>query len=69
MGSNVELHFPTACFLPDHSHNLISVSKLRQSEAQVNFGQSLTIFVNRKATIPFEGHANLYVLKGKTFEI
>ena len=55
-------------FLPDHSHNLISVSKLRQNGAQVNFGKSLSIFVNERATIPFEEHANLYVLKGKTFD-
>ena len=53
-------------FLPDHSHDLISVSKLRKNGAQVNFGQSLN--VNGGATIPFEEHANLYVLKGKTFD-
>ena len=60
--------FSDCLFLPDHSHNLISVSKLRQNGAQVNFGKSLSIFVNERATIPFEEHANLYVLKGKTFD-
>ena len=55
-------------FLPDHSHNLISVSKLRQNGAQMNFGQSLSIFVNERANILFEEHANLHVLKGKTFD-
>ena len=56
-------------FLPGHSHNLISVSKLRQNGARVNFGQPLSIFVNGRATIPFEVHANLYVFKGKTFDL
>ena len=37
-------------FLPDHFHNLISVSKLRHNRAQVNFEQSLRSFVNGKAT-------------------
>ena len=60
--------FSDCLFLPDHSHNLISVSKLRQNGAQVNFGQSLSIFVNERATILFEEHANLYVLKGKTLD-
>ena len=60
--------FSDCLFLPDHSHNLISVSKLRQNGAQVNFGKSLSIFVNERATILFEEHANLYVLKGKTFD-
>ena len=60
--------FSDCLFLPDHSHNLISVSKLRRNGAQVNFGKSLSIFVNERATIPFEEHANLYVLKGKTFD-
>ena len=55
-------------FLLDHSHNLISVSKLRQNRAQVKFGQSLSIFVNGRATIPFEEPANLYVLKGRAFD-
>ena len=58
--------FSDCLFLPDHSHNLISVSKLRQNGAQVNFGKSLSIFVNERATIPFEEHANLYVLLEKT---
>ena len=57
--------FSDCLFLPDHSHNLISLSKLRQNGAQVNFGQSLSICVNGRATIPFEEHANLYILKGK----
>ena len=61
--------FSDCLFLPDHSHNLISVSKLRQNGAHVNFGQSLSIFVNGRATIPFEEHANLYVLKGKSFDL
>ena len=56
--------FSDCLFLPDHSHNLISVSKLRKNGAQVNVGQSLRIFVKGRATIPFEEHANLYVLKG-----
>ena len=56
-------------FLPDHSHTLIRVSKLKQNGAQVIFGQSLSILVDGKATIPFEEHANLYVLKGKTFDL
>ena len=56
-------------FLPDHSHNLISVSKLRQNGAQVNLVKSQSIFVNGRATIPFEEHANLYVMKGKTFDL
>ena len=34
----------------------------------MNFGQSLSIFVNGRATIPFEEHANLYLLKEKTFD-
>ena len=57
-------------FLPDHSHNIISVSKLTQSGAQVDSGQSLSIFVNRDgfATIPLKEHDNLYVLKRKTFD-
>ena len=55
--------------LPDHSHTLISVSKLRQNGARMNFGQSRSIFVNGKVTIPFEEHANLYVLKRKTFDL
>ena len=46
--------FSDCLCLPDHSHNLISVSKLRQNRAQVNFGKSLSIFVNERATIPFE---------------
>ena len=55
---------------PDHSYNIISVSKLTQSGAQVDFGQSLSIFVNHDgiATIPFEQYDNRYVLKGKTFD-
>ena len=28
----------------------------------MNVGQSLSIFVNGKATIPFEEHANYYVI-------
>ena len=60
--------FSDCLFLPDHSQNLISLSKLRQNGAEVNFGQSLSIFVNERATIPFEEHANLYVLKGKTLD-
>ena len=60
--------FSDCLFLHDHSHNLITVSKLRQNGAQVNFGQSLSIFVNGRATIPFEEHANLHVLKGKTLD-
>ena len=60
--------FSDCLFLPDHSHNMISVSKMRQNGARVNFGKSLSIFVNERATIPFEEHANLYVLKGKTFD-
>ena len=36
--------FTDCLFFPDHSHNLISVSKLRQNGAQVNFGQSLSNF-------------------------
>ena len=51
--------FSDCLFLSDHSHNLISVSSLRRNGAQMNFGQSLGIFVNRKATIPFEEQANL----------
>ena len=35
----------------------------------MNFGQSLTFFVNGRATIPFEEHADLYVFKGKTFDL
>ena len=42
---------------------------MRKSGAHVNFGQSLSHFVNKKGTIPFEKHANFYVLKGKTFGI
>ena len=61
--------FSDCLFLPNHSHNLISISKLRQNVAQVNFGQPLSIFINAKATIPFEEHANLYVLKGKLFDL
>ena len=60
--------FSDCLFLPDHSHNLISVSKLTQNGAQVNFGKSLSIFVKERATILFEEHANLHVLKGKTFD-
>ena len=55
--------FSDCLFLRDHSHNLISERKLRQNRAQVNFGQSLSIFVKGRATIPFEEHANLSVLK------
>ena len=61
--------FSDCLFLADHSHNLFSVSKVRQNGAQVNFGQSLSTFVKGNATIPFEEHANLYVLKGKTFDL
>ena len=61
--------FSDCLFLPDHSHNLISVSKLRQKGAQVNFEQSLSISVNGRATIAFDEHANLYVLKGKIFDL
>ena len=61
--------FSDCVFLPDHSHNLISDSKLRQNGIQVNFGQSRSTFVNGRATIPFEEHANLYVLKGMTFDL
>ena len=57
--------FSDCLFLPDHSHNLISLCKLRQNGPHVNFGQSLSIFVNGKASISFEEHANLYVLKGR----
>ena len=51
--------FSDCLLLPDHSYNLISVSKLRQNGAQVNFGQCLTIFDNGEATVPFEEPANL----------
>ena len=61
--------FSDCLFLPDHSHYLISVSKLKQNGAQVNFEQSLSNFVKGRATVPFEEHANLYVLKGKTFDL
>ena len=40
--------FSDCLFLPDHSHNLISVSKVRQNGANVNFGQPLSVFVNGK---------------------
>ena len=42
--------FSECLFLPDHSHYVISVGKLKQNAAQVNFGQSLSILVNRNAT-------------------
>ena len=68
VGSNVVWHFTTVFFfLIILIHNLISVSKLRQNGAQVNFGWSLNFSVNGKATIPFEKHANFQVLKGKAF--
>ena len=60
--------FSDRLFLPDKSHTVISVSKFRQNEAQVNFGPSLSIFLNGRATNPFEEHANFYILKGKTFD-
>ena len=46
--------FSDCLFLPDHSHNLISVSEIRQNGAQLNFGQSLSSFVKRKTTFPFK---------------
>ena len=64
--------FPECLFLPGHSCNLISVNKLRQNKAQVNFGhfgQSLSIFVKGKTIIPFKEHGKVYVRKGKTFDL
>ena len=45
--------FSDSLLLPDHYHNLISVSKFGQNGAQANFGQSLSNFVNERATIRF----------------
>ena len=43
-GSNVVWPFLTVFYFPDHSHNLISVSKISRNGAQLNFGQSLSNF-------------------------
>ena len=56
--------FSDCRFRPDHSHVLIIVNKLRRNGAEVNFGVSLSIFVNGRGTIPIEEHAKLNVLKG-----
>ena len=69
------LTFSDCFFLPDYSHNLIKDSQLRQNGAQMNFWQSLfaransSIFVQGRATIPLEEHANLYVLKGNSLDL
>ena len=51
-----------ALFVPDNPKNLISVSKFREAEVNVSFGEKLALVFN-KVSFPFEFENGLFVWK------